>query len=134
MNTGISLVERLEQMGIREECDEACKQWGVSLLEAFPDGSMKHSRSIPIVRARWEVFVRLAARGWSAKATGDALGFHHTTVLDGIRRHGGAASRGAGPRHKEKARDASGGEEGAAGEGKSTTIATRGQEKIGGAS
>lgn len=137
MNTGISLWERLEQMGIREDCEEACMQWGVTLGEAFPDGSVKHSRSTPIVKARWEVFVRLAARGWSGKAIGDALGFHHTTVLDGLRRHEGAPGRGRGPRGNKKAAPSQHlrGGEGATGRAKeSTTERLHGQDKIGGAS
>jgi hypothetical protein len=129
-DTGLSLVERLRAMGILEECEASCAEWGVTIAEAFPLGE-KWSRSTPIVWARWEIFARLFARGWSAKAIGQALGCHHTTVTEGLRR-----TAGGGSRRKEEARPSrsSGGGEAAAtpGKGQSTIDRPKGQGNFGG--
>jgi hypothetical protein len=76
-------------MGILDEVKAGCAQFGVTISEAFPPPEThKRSREQPIVSARWTVFVALEARGWSAHAIGKMLGFHHTTVADGLKKMG----------------------------------------------
>lgn len=44
-----------------------------------------------VVEARWEVFARLYAEGWSMARIARAMRFDHSSVSHGIRKHRGTA-------------------------------------------
>ena len=54
--------------------------------DVTPEDVMGTGRTVPFVRARWEVWKPLSDEGFSLYAIGQAVGRHHTTIMHALRK------------------------------------------------
>lgn len=64
---------------LRQIAEEVAVQTGISA-----DDMLSRSRKLPVRRARWHIWKRLAERGWSSMRIGKVWNFDHTTILHGL--------------------------------------------------
>lgn len=69
---------------VREIAEAVAAETGVPVADI-----MSSSRKRIPVHARWEVWKRLAALGWSAGKIGRPWGYDHSTVMHGLDKIGG---------------------------------------------